>query len=343
MKFKSIKKIILFGGARLLAEFSSELVKNPKIDLVVFSAPRHLSESVISDSLSLRAVLEKNKIRYFNSRDINKDSRLRKEVTKNTLGIAIGAAWVFDKKTVSLFAKNQLLDFMGIDLPRYRGGAHYTWQILHQNKKGCANLQIIHGGEETFHKGEILKRKEYKLSPFLHKPIDYFNFIVKKETIFLKGFLRELKRETNFSPQKLEESHSSYYPLLSTAKQGFIDWSWSGRDIYLFINAFDNPYGGASTHLNGHRVFLKDGHLLPSQEKYHPFTSGVVVRKNKDGIFIATQGNLLQVKTVLNVKGRDWMSSVTAGDRFFTPSSTLDKAMNFRAVYTSQGLKGSIK
>lgn len=343
MKFKPIKKIILFGGARLLAEFSCGLVKNSKIDLVVFSAPRHLSESVTSDGLSLWTVLEKNKIRYFNSRDINKDSRLRREVTKNTLGISMGAAWLFDKKTVNLFSRNYLLDFMGIDLPRYRGGAHYTWQILHQNKNGRANLQIIHGGEETFHKGEIVKRKEYKLPPTLHKPIDYFNFIVEEEIIFLREFLRELKRGTSFSPKKLDESHSSYYPFLSTVKHGFINWSWSGRDIYLFINAFDHPYGGASTHLNGSRVFLKDSYLLPPQEKYHPFTYGVVVRKNKDGVFIAARGNLLQVKTVLNVKGSDCISFVMPGDRFFTPSSILDKAMGFRAIYTSQGLKGSIK
>lgn len=339
MRFRPIKKIVLFGGSRLLAEFAICLSRRKELELVVFIAPRHLSESVTDDKLSLRAVLKKNKIRYFNSRDINKDSHLRKEVTKNTLGISVGAAWIFDQKTVNLFSQNHLLDFMGIDLPRYRGGAHYTWQILHQTRRGCSNLQIIQGGPDTFHKGPIIKRKEYKLPPTLHKPIDFFNFIVKNESAFLKEFLLELKRRTNFSLKKLDEYRSSYYPFLSTAKHGLINWGWSGRDIYLFINAFDNPYSGASTYLNGHRVFLKNSHLLPLQEKYHPFTSGVVVRKNKDGIFIASSGNLLNVRTVLNEKGRNIINEIGLGDRFFTPSSILDRAMEFGALYTSRGLK----
>ncbi len=343
MKFNRIKKIILFGGSRLLAEFSVYLSNNKGLEFVIFSAPRHLHEVVTNDGLTLQSVLERNRIRYYKSQDINKDKNLKAEITRNTLGISMGAAWVFDKQTVGLFDKNHLLDFMGVYLPQYRGGAHYTWQILHQNKKGCANLQIIQGGIDTFHKGPIVKRAEYKLPSSLKRPADYFGFIVKKEILFLKEFLMGFKSGMNFRINILDEKGSSYYPFLSTARQGFINWSWSGRDIYLFINAFDNPYSGASTYLNGHRVFLKNSRLLSPQEGYHPFTSGVVVRKNKDGIFIATCGNLLMVRTVLNAKGKDWMNSVVLGDRFFTPSSVLDKAMNFRAIYTSQGLRGSTK
>lgn len=315
-----------------MADFVYFLKKNTFFDIVVFSSKRHLEELVPGQKNILSAFLKKNKIRFYNSENINKDKKLKKEITLNSLGIALGASWVFEKPTVLLFKKNHFLDFMGIDLPKYRGGAHYTWQILHQNRQGCANLQIIEGGKDVFHKGAILLRENFTLPKELKTPLDFFDFISKKETDFLKKFLEDINRGKDFKLQKLDESKSSYYPFLNTKMNGFIDWSWSGKDIYLFINAFSDPYPGASTFVNGKPVFLKNCRLLPAEEKYHPFTAGIVVRKDKNSIYIASRGNLLAVEEVLNV---------SVGDRFFTPSTELDKAMVWKTVYEANGLKNN--
>lgn len=332
MKFNHIEKLILFGGSRILTEFAYFLKRNISFDIVVFSSKRHLSELVPGKKITLGVFLKKNKIRFYNSENINKDKKLKKEVTPNSLGIAFGASWVFEKPTVLLFKKNHLLDFMGIDLPRYRGGAHYTWQILHENRQGCVNLQIVDGGNDTFHKGEILNRENFTLPKELKTPLDFFDFISKKETDFLEKFLDDLKSGKDFKPQRIDESKSSYYPFLNAKMNGFIDWSWSGKDIYLFINAFSDPYAGASTFVNGKRVFLKNCRLLKEEEKYHPFSAGIVVRKDKNSIYIASRGNLLAVEGVLNV---------SVGDRFFTPSTELDKAVMFKTIYVSSGLKNN--
>lgn len=338
MRFNKIKKIILLGGARLLSEFAVQLKKQNKYGLVVFSAKRHLDELVDSDQ-TLKMVLKSSDIKYYESEDINNDQNLSKEVNRETLGLAMGAVWVFNQKTVKLFETNHLLDFMGIDLPRYRGGAHYSWQILHQNKKASANLQVISGGEETFHRGDIVKRKEYKLSENVRKPIDYFKSCLVEEKSFLNEFLLEVENDNDFNMTKLNEVESSYYPFLSTDKNGLIDWSWRGSDISLFISAFDEPYKGAGTYLNGKKVYLKDCSLLESSEKFHPFTSGLVIRKNSKQIFIATDGGLLKVESISDEKGKDLNSNVELGDRFFTPFSELEEAKKFKAVYTAKGLK----
>lgn len=338
MKIQKIKKLIIFGGSYILSEFASYIVKNSDLDLVVFSSERHLNGVVSAEGTTLKEVLDKNKVRYFSSNDINYDKNLKKEINNNTLGIAFGAAWIFKKETVDLFPKNQLLDFMGIDLPRYRGGAHYTWQILHENRKGCANLQIINGGTETFHRGEIVKRRNFKLPSKLRRPEDFFDFISKQEIDFLKGFLSEVERSKDFKLYGLNEEKSSYYPFLNTKINGFIDWNWSGKDIFLFINAFDDPYDGASTFLGGERVALKDVKLLRAEEKYHPFSSGLVIRKDQGGIFVASVGNLLYIKRVLNSDNKNMISEIGLGDRLFTPSSFLDEARGFKAVYAAKGL-----
>jgi len=338
MKLKKINKIILFGGARLLADFSKYVKDDTNLDLVVFSSKRHLDEK-INDFIILKEFLEKNGIKYYNSENINNDDNLKNEITETSLGIAIGAAWVFEKKIIELFGEGNLLDFMGIDLPRYRGGAHYTWQILHQNKKACANLQIIKGGEETFHKGELIKRKEYELPLNLIKPTDYFEFIVKKEIEFLKEFLKEIEQEVDFNLNNLNETNSSYYPFLYTKINGLIDWNWKGKDIFLFINAFDEPYAGASSFINNERVFLKNCELLDEEEKYHPFSSGIIIRKNENGIFVASVGNLLFIRKIFDEEGNDLLDKINLGDRIYTPQFELDKSRGFKANYTPGGLE----
>ncbi|PIS05304.1 MAG: hypothetical protein COT81_01965 [Candidatus Buchananbacteria bacterium CG10_big_fil_rev_8_21_14_0_10_42_9] len=337
MRFKNIDKLILFGGSFLMAEIASQLANHNDFEIVVFSSARHLDEKLPKQTL--RTILKKNKIRYFNSENINTDKRLPKEITPRSLGVAIGAAWVFDAKVVNRFAKNHLLDCMSIDLPRYRGGAHHTWRILHQNNKGVVNMQIIKGGIKAFQLGPVIMREEFTYPAKFQKTSDFYNFAVKKEALFLKKFLRQLKLGKNFAVIKLNESESSTYPFLSTKDHGLINWAWAGEDIALFINALDDPYPGASTFYNRKKVFIKDCQLLPPQEKYHPFTAGVVVRKNKQGIYLATLGNLLLVKKVYDNHARSIINKITVGSRFFTPSSELDKAAQFQVEYDAIGIK----
>ena len=343
MKFKNIKKLILFGGSRILFDFVSYARKNPSFEITVFSSGRHLDEIVPGNNFTLRAFFKKQKVLHYDSEDINKDKNLKKEATPDSLGIAFGASWMFEKKTAELFSKNHFLDFMGIDLPRYRGGAHYTWQILHQNKIGCANLQIIYGGADTFHKGEIVFRENFTLPQNIQKPIDYFDYISKKEMEFLKKFLVGVFGGKDFKFENLDESKSSCFPFLNTKINGFINWNWHAKDLFLFISAFDDPYAGASTFWKDKIVFLKGCKILPAEENYHPFTSGIVVRKNKDGIFVAAVGGLLCVSAVLNESGKNITKDIGLGDRLFTPSAKLDEAMQFETIYSASGLKNNRK
>lgn len=329
MKFQKINQLILFGGSRSLADFALFAAAKLPHRLSVWSAPRHLDEKVPGYGRTLRQILRRAKLRHFESVDINREAALRQMVTANTLGLAFGAAWLFEKPLVRKFAKGHLLDLMGIDLPRYRGGAHYTWQILHSSRKGCVNLQVIEGGAASFHRGRVIKRAEYALPAKAARPIDYFDHAASRELNFLKEFFREAAAGKNFPLQKLDETKSSYYPFLSTLNQGWINWSWSGEEIARFIHAFGAPYPGASTMLRGRPIQLRECEVLPAEENYHPFSAGLVVRKDKNAVYAAARGALLRLPVMRGVK---------LGDRFWTPAAELDKAMAFSAVYSAEGL-----
>ena len=102
MKFNPINKLILFGGSYLMAELVRLKAELRGVELIVFSAARHLNEEL--NGGTLKRLLEEQSVRYFESEDINTDPRLKNQITTNTLGLALGAAWVFEKQTVALFA-----------------------------------------------------------------------------------------------------------------------------------------------------------------------------------------------------------------------------------------------
>jgi len=339
MLFGKIKRIILFGGAPLLAEFVRALKDKP-YEVVVFSSKRQLEEPILSDGTTLEDVLKHLGVKYFSSVDINTDPNVWKHINEYTLGLGIGECWRFSKKLIDKFS-GKLLDFMGIRLPQYRGGAHYTWQILRRNKIGACNLQIIN--EEMipaeFDSGEIVKTREYLHPAWVRIPQDYFDSAVKEEVRFLLEFLDEVEQNKDFPLMPLQESFSILFPRLYTKKQGFINWNWKTTDIEAFICAFDDPYPGASTFLNKQRVFLKKCFVEYNDGPFHPFQAGIIYRKADDCCYVATIDGTLIIKEVLDENGRNILNKVKIGDRFYTPVKYLEEAMLYKAEYDSEGLK----
>ena len=338
MKFNSIERIILFGGSDTLAECAEIIFKKRlNLNLIVISSQRHLNEKLAIFSGTLRSFLAKRKVQTYITNDINRFN-LDHYVNERTLGLAFGASWMFDEKTVKSFRNNHLIDFMVIDLPKYRGGAHYSWMILHGNRNLSLNFQVILGGKKSFQRGQIIKSKSYKIPVTAVIPKDYFNFVLDKEKEFMSEFFDQTNGNSSFKLVSINESDSTYYPFLSTKDQGYIDWSWTAEQVDLFIKAFDDPYLGASSFIGKSRFFLKSSRMFEKGTRFHQFGAGIVIRKDNDGIFVCANGGLLNIKEVYDVNGKNVIEQIEIGERFFTPSTVLDNAKKFRAVYDSEGL-----
>lgn len=339
MRFGEIEHIILFGGAPLLAAFAGRIAENKEYNLTVFSSERHLDEMIFPESQTLADILQKNMIAFHSCANINEEPHLRSLVGEKTLGIGLGEVWSFNRDLIDLFG-GKLLDFMGIRLPQYRGGAHYSWQILRKNKIGCCNLQIINEEmiQGVFDSGEIIKSKEYFFPPSARIPQDYFDYAVKQELAFLEGFLEEIRSGKDFPLMQVQENFSMYFPRLYTLKHGFIDWSWNSEDIEHFICAFDEPYAGASTFLNGERVFLKNCYVEFNDGSFHPFQNGLVYKKAKDALFVATRQGSLVVRKITDGNGDNLIPRIETGMRFYTPREHLEEAMTYQAEYDASGI-----
>jgi len=189
-----------------------------------------------------------------------------------------------------------------------------------------------------FDSGEIVKSREYFFPPSARIPEDYFEFAVEQEIEFIKEFLNEVNVAKDFELTKLQENFSIYFPRLNSLGHGFIDWSWDTDDIENFICAFDEPYAGASTFIDGKRVHLKECYSEFNDGPFHPFQVGLIYKIYSNAVFIATRSGTLIVRSVMDENGKNIVETLRTGQRFFTPLNNLEEAMVYSAEYSAEGI-----
>ena len=214
--------------------------------------------------------------------------------------------------------------------------------ILANEKNNGMRLQVINEDmfQGVFDSGEIVDSIDYQMKETDIKPSNYFAREVTESIDFIKSFLVEAREGKDFDLKIIDESESLYLPRLYTDIHAWIDWRrWNADEINRFIRAFDDPYMGARTTLGDKSVRLKDAELISDATNYHPFQSGLIVRKYNNQAMICCSGGIIAVSKIIDDQGNDIMSSIDIGDRFFTPEDAIEKALNYSAVYNSTGLK----
>ncbi|MBD1139702.1 hypothetical protein IDH15_00300 [Pelagibacterales bacterium SAG-MED38] len=317
MKFNS-DHIVIFGGSILALELLKYL-KKIKFKYHFFTNKRMLSD-VIYDNKTLREHLEINKIKFFSTENINTNKSIYKIITPKSLGVSLGLPWIVKKKLINEF-NEKLLDIMPIPMPRYRGGAHYTWMILNKNfKGGCfiqnINTKTIQGYRDT---GNYYLKYEYQFPRSLKIPEEFYKYACKKEMSFLMKFIKNIKQNKNFTLKKFDESKSIFFPRLLSKLNGFIDWNFDAGEITNFINAFSDPYPGAISFYKGRKIYLKNAKLV-EKNNFHPYTSGLILNNYKKKLFISAKKGIIRADFAC--KDPD----IQVGERLFTSQSNIIKS-----------------
>lgn len=334
MIFGKINHILLLGGSRCTAELALYLHQLSTLKFEVYTAPRQVNDVIYSDGSTFGDFFEKHSLKYFISEDINQEQTFIQSVREHTLAIGLGEAWTFRKEIIDKF-NGRLIDLMGIRLPQYRGGAHYTWQILRGSRIGACNLQVINTDmiQGVFDSGEIIKFREYLFPPDAKIPDDYFNFAVLQEITFIKEFIDELAQNKTFNTFNLQENFSLYFPRLHTLKNAFINWQWDTFEIEKFICAFDSPYPGATTQINGTLVRVKQARSEQNDGPFHPFQCGLIYKIYNGNLYIATHQGTIILSEVNDEKGFSVSHLLKSGDRFYTPIEWIERGMITRINY----------
>jgi methionyl-tRNA formyltransferase len=336
VKFGSIDNVFLFGGGSVLLSVAETLSKKGVPTLVVTS-PRQVDEILPETGNSFLHELRKLGFDAIITESLKSLSKKELSISPSSLGLSFGAAWIFGDSFIKAFS-GRLLNFHGRRLPQDRGAAGVTWAILRSNRVGYCLVHQVDAGIDT---GAIVKYREFFYPASCRIPVDFQAHYRAELNEFTREFLDDVWKDCGFCLTEQQEVFSTYWPRLSTEHQGFIDWSWSLADIERFICAFDAPFAGASTFINGDRVHLRACFADRGDGSFHPFQTGIVYRKSPQAIYVAVGSGSLLIRNVVTPEEEDYIARIRLGDRFYTPTQCLDEARRFRAVITSRGLDSS--
>jgi len=184
-----------------------------------------------------------------------------------------------------------------------------------------------------FNKSRVIPHK-YKL------PFEIEEFRIDNFLFFYEEFIKRIKSKEKFVKKFQPNYLGRYNPRLNSSISGWVDWNLDSYDLINFINAFDEPYGGAITMVNDQKVYIKRAQLHGGESPNHPFMKGIISRHDTNWLIVSTKDqNSLIVEIVNNNKGKNIISDLKVGDRFYSPIKNLENAKNKRIKYNSKGLK----
>ncbi len=324
-----IEKVVIFGQS----DNFPEIIKiNKKLKL----------ETIIITSKHQSKLMDKKKTNYIIFNKI--DAKFKKFIQKKTnidktLFVGIGPRYIFKSDTIKFFKKN-FINIHNARLPFDAGGGSYSWTIMRQDR---INNQCIHIMDENVDGGPIIYNKLSIYPKSCVTPKDHYEFNYKKSIKFYLEFMEKLINNFKFEINKQPEYLSRYNPRLYTEQDGLIDWNYNSYDLINFINAFDEPFKGASTYLNNGnfgKLYIKKVHLHGGDTPNHPYMSGIVSRHDKEWIVVCTASkHMLLIEEVIDKNGKNIIKKIKVGDRFFTPHSELDTPRKKRVYYNSLGKK----
>ena len=204
------------------------------------------------------------------------------------------------------------------------------------NRFGFCVLHQVDGGVDT---GNIIATDEFIYPPTARIPQDYEEIYLHKNFDFVIDFIEAHRiGSKTVKPIRQLEWFSTYWPRLNTELNGYIDWRLNADEIERLICAFDSPYKGASTFLNGEKVLLKRVSTSAQDGCFHSFQSGLIYRKSKDWVCVALKGTTLIIEEIRSEDGVSILKDLKVGDRLYTPQSFLENGVD-RVIYTPTGLK----
>jgi methionyl-tRNA formyltransferase len=326
LRFDHIDKVMLIGGGDLML-FTAERLREAGYNVLAVLATRHAVEILpLAEQVTLDAFHSKG-IETFVAETVadilSPDTAAWRGET--AMALCFGPAWVFPRAVLAAFGAG-MINFNGIPVPRYLGGAHYSWQIMNGDRTGACVLQAI---TMDIDRGPTLRRDDFDLPADVRTPHNYFSANDTYGRRFLDTVITDMKSGEPFSPELFSDLDADrlYFPRLFTPENAWIDWSWSGAEIERFCCAFDNPYPGARTVCDGETICLRDVRLEPAPVPFHPYEAGLIVRRQNNVIWVATASGLLRIADARYANGNGprgpmW-DILKEGRRLATPPDTL--------------------
>ncbi len=316
---KKKKKLIIIGYSKLALRLYEKFSKSLIIEIIY-------SERELKEFNKEIKLLKKNNI--FLVKDI--DRYLQKlNNKKSTIIFSLGSSFIFKNKIINLY-KNRIFNCHNTDLPRWKGGGDISYRIMNKYNNGATTIHEI---SDKIDEGRIIFQKKYKVEINYIKPYKLREIVEERAYSHLIFFFKNLLAKKKFIYKKNKNETGFYLPRLNTEIHGAINWSWDGRDIKSFINAFSIPYKGAFCFCRKKKIRILKAKLIKQKSLKHPFMYGIIFRIYKNNIYVVAKNYSL----IINKKDIKLEIDLKEGDRLYTPQSTIDLSKSLRVIYSHKG------
>lgn len=319
----------LFGYTPLFVDLA-ELLRNLGLRLTVVCGKRQLPEVTALDLSCDIAILCLDKLSDLPFLELGIQQ-------KRALGLSFGAPFIFKQSEIDMF-KGNILNSHGAPLPQFKGGGGFSWRILQGDKRGSSLMHVV---TTAIDEGPIVFRKDFIFGDEDTIPLHYQNKQLQHDREHLLPWLVAVvtgqaslnSQESVRLSESPERPFQTYFPRLLTDFHAAIDWSWNAEQLQRFFRAFSHPYTGAYSFHRGRKIRILDCQIT-RQSPNHPFVHGLITDLTNSFFEIAVTDGFLRVGYIDFVTDGPGLS---LGDRFYTPSDSLESVKFSRAVFRPEG------
>lgn len=253
------------------------------------------------------------------------------EEISRTLFVSVASRWIFRPEILNLTG-GQLVNIHPSMLPRDRGGACLSWQVMRGSRVSAATIHVVDQGIDT---GPVLLAAQRPIPREMRTVHDIELFNMELRLGLFEDLLECLKAGQAITTTAQLSGLSNYLPRLQQDTHSWIDWRLGALDLERFVTAFDVPFKGALSIYKGREVRIKKVQAHENSSMNYPQFPGMVYFKEKDWLIVTTaSGQSLIIEEVVDAKTeRNLLPDIKLGERFHTPSDKLESAIATRVTF----------
>ncbi len=310
-------------------------------ELIEINNNLKISSNIITCSDQAESIEKSLNINIFDELDHKFKNFIQKNFdASETLFVGLGPRWIFNKEIIEKTFHSNLINFHGTRLPYDAGpGGGMSWRILRGDR---IDNQLVHLVDEGIDTGPVLNYERSLIPASCNIPIEIEEYRLERFVTFYEKFITDLKKGKKYKLLYQPKYLGRHNTRLHTLTHGWIDWNMSSHNLVKFINAFDDPYPGASSFITNNkfgRLFIKKVQLHGGESPNHPFMNGLISRHDDDWIVVSTiDENMILIEEIIDEDGKNIIKSLKTGDRFYSPNEKIEYGKNKKIFYGPKGI-----
>lgn len=254
-------------------------------------------------------------------------------IREHKINLAIVSGWRQVISTQFLSALGGcVLNIHNAVLPKHRGAGGFSWQVLMGEERVGATIHQMAAQIDT---GPVLFSESEPIKDVPIYPLTlmaaYYQLLGKRA---LPRLIKMIRDESTIVMRVQNENEASYFPMLSTPRNGLLNLSWQASEVVRFIRAFSYPYPGASVRYHGeiYRICEADAHQ--SRSLVHPLQYGLISNIAPSGVDVFVGGGIVRFRRIIDEAGNDINPTrFRTGNRFYNSTADLESALSYRHAH----------